>query len=617
VRARFLAVVLLVLSLLGIGTAAPALAASDTTPPVLHGVSLVAPGPFTAGDTVTVQWDATDDVGIAQVQVGYRDAVGHEKVVTATGGATSGQAVIDYRWAEGQATVRWVWVFDVNGNWAVYNPNGTWAAYPSASGAHLVDLHAAEFVTHDTGQDVTAPVLQSIARTSPATRTAGDSVTVATTVSDAHPYSGQLVFVDAACKQHTGSVVDSGWAEGPVHLQQVQLYDDSGNTRIYQADGTERSGPSSNGPWTTTTHTFDLAAIAFTTYATGADTTPPAVADVHLASSGPFVEGDSASVVWQATDATGVSSFGVELVDAAGKSHFAGSASSPVAVQVDSSWAVGPVHAQAVTAQDPVGNEVRDYRDGHATVTPSCGGPATHTLDLSALDFEVSGPSSGGAQDTTAPTPAALPFPSPVTLAASVPLRYTASDSGSGVASYDVRYTTSSATSGFTPWVLPASWQHVTSTQLGSPYLAPGRALCFSVRARDVAGNTSAWAPSRCVSRAYDDRVLTPSAGWSRLWQQSLYGGSALQTAGYGVTASTGTVTVRRIAVLAATCPTCGSVAVYSGGQLVGSLSLVSSTSVRRVLSLPMTELRTGVVTLRSATSGKPVLVDALVLSRV
>jgi hypothetical protein len=204
-----------------------------------------------------------------------------------------------------------------------------------------------------------------------------------------------------------------------------------------------------------------------------------------------------------------------------------------------------------------------------------------------------------------------------VTLATSVPLRYTASDSGSGVASYDVRYTTSSATSGFTPWVLPASWQSTTSTQLASPYLAPGQALCFSVRARDVAGNTSAWTSGRCVSRAYDDRVLTPSAGWSRVWQQPLYGGSALRTAGYGVTASTGTVSVRRIVVLAATCPTCGAVAVYSGGQLVGKLSLVSSTSVRRFLSLPLTELRTGVVTVRSVTSGKPVLVDALVLSRV
>jgi hypothetical protein len=119
------------------------------------------------------------------------------------------------------------------------------------------------------------------------------------------------------------------------------------------------------------------------------------------------------------------------------------------------------------------------------------------------------------------------------------------------------------------------------------------------------------------VARAYDDAVLSAGGGWSRVWQQSLYAGSALRTTGYGVTASTGTVTVRRVAVLAGTCPTCGSIAVYVGGQLMGKLSLVSSTSTRRFLSVPLFDRRTGVVTLKSLSSGKPVTIDALVLSRV
>lgn len=188
---------------------------------------------------------------------------------------------------------------------------------------------------------------------------------------------------------------------------------------------------------------------------------------------------------------------------------------------------------------------------------------------------------------------------------------------GAGVASYDVRGITGTAAGGFGAWVRPTAWQGVTSTQLMAS-VAAGRSFCFSVRARDRAGNLSPWSASRCVTRAYDDGVLRPSSGWYRVSLSSLYGGSALQTTRYGATATTGTVTVRHLALVATRCPSCGKVVVEVGGRVVGTLSLASTTTRRRqLLSVPLSSSRTGSVRLRVVSTGKPVEVDGLLLSRI
>jgi hypothetical protein len=631
-RARSVPVVLLVAGLLGLGTADPALAAADATPPVLHSVSLTSPGPFTAGDTVTVQWDATDDVGISQVQVGYLDAVGHERVAYANGGATSGQVLIDYRWADGPVTVRWVWVYDVNDNWTVYRPNGTWSSYPSAEGTHQVNLHAAEFTTHDTGEDVTAPSLDAFARTSPATLTAGDPVSVSWAESDAHSSWIQAVFVDANCRQHAlggpagnlsgSSVVDNGWANGDVHLAEVEVSDDSGNLRVYLADGSTRTGPGPNQLVAGPSHSFDFAAAAFFTHDTGADTAPPVLTAVALSAPGPFAEGDAVSYTWSATDSSSVAGMRVRLIDGAGKLHYvaAPAGGQPATAMVDSSWAPGSAWAEALEVWDALGNVATYYRDGRLTRSPTCGADGSSSFDLSALDVRVEttpAPTPAPAPDTTAPTVVANEFASPTTLAPSAPVSWSGSDAGSGVASYDVAYRTATATRGFQGWVQPPAWQGLTTTGF-SAGISPGTTLCFLVRARDNAGNVSPWSASRCVTRAYDDSILKPSAGWYRTYQSTLYGGSALRTTLHGATVTTGTVTVRHLAVLATTCSSCGKVVVEIGGQSVATLNLASSTTRRRqLLSVPLAASRTGTVLLRVVSTGRVVEIDGLLLSRV
>jgi hypothetical protein len=77
-------------------------------------------------------------------------------------------------------------------------------------------------------------------------------------------------------------------------------------------------------------------------------------------------------------------------------------------------------------------------------------------------------------------------------------------------------------------------------------------------------------------------------------------------------------VRLDRVGIVATTCATCGTVGVYVGGVGVGKISLVSSTVThQRVLVLPAFSARSGAVSLKVLTSGRLVLLDGLLLSRV
>ena len=74
-------------------------------------------------------------------------------------------------------------------------------------------------------------------------------------------------------------------------------------------------------------------------------------------------------------------------------------------------------------------------------------------------------------------------------------------------------------------------------------------------------------------------------------------------------------VKARQVFVLATTCSSCGSLAVYVGSTKVGTLSLKSSSTRNKVmLSTVPTTARTGTLKLVSTTSGKPVYVDAFAI---
>ena len=225
-------------------------------------------------------------------------------------------------------------------------------------------------------------------------------------------------------------------------------------------------------------------------------------------------------------------------------------------------------------------------------------------------------PPSAPPSDTTAPSATLSPLSS-VTKTASPVIAYSGSDAGSGLKSFDVRYVQAAYSGAFGGWNYPSSWQGVTARSVSSPIPA-GYAQCFSVRARDSAGNVSGWSALKCTSRPLDDVSLT-SAGFTRSTSSSYFLGTYSYTARSGATLSKAGVVAKRFGVVAQTCPTCGSIAVYAGSTKLGTISLVSSTTkYQQLLMLPVrSSVLTGTVSVRVTSSSKPVRLDGLAVSRV
>ncbi|GAA4726476.1 hypothetical protein GCM10025782_26050 [Pedococcus ginsenosidimutans] len=211
--------------------------------------------------------------------------------------------------------------------------------------------------------------------------------------------------------------------------------------------------------------------------------------------------------------------------------------------------------------------------------------------------------------DVTAPVvrltaPTALATTSTAALVA-----WTGSDSA-GVASYDVRYRRATFGGSLGGYVAVANGTKVKSLGVN---LAAGYQYCFSVRGRDGLGNVSAWTAERCIAKVLDDRSLTiGSSAWTRTGASVFYGGTVTTTRTAGVALTRPGVTARQVFVLATTCSSCGSVAVYVGSTKVGTLSLTSSSTRNKVmLSTTLSTARSGTLKLVSTTAGKPVYVDA------
>ena len=189
-------------------------------------------------------------------------------------------------------------------------------------------------------------------------------------------------------------------------------------------------------------------------------------------------------------------------------------------------------------------------------------------------------------------------------------------DNRTGVRSYDVRWRNASPTKAYSSWHYPAGWQRTaaTSETLGS--LVIGSTYCFSVRARDNAGNATPWSVPQCVARMFDDHALTAHGAWTRPGNKpGFYFNTYSQTAkrGAGLTRA-GTFT--RVGVIAQVCPKCGSMAIYSGKTLIKTWSLKSSQPRLASFVTNVLTSRTATVAIRSASSGKAVIIDAFGLMR-
>ena len=220
--------------------------------------------------------------------------------------------------------------------------------------------------------------------------------------------------------------------------------------------------------------------------------------------------------------------------------------------------------------------------------------------------------------DTTAPT-ASLTGPTvPAIAAASARISWTGQDDYSGIADFDLRYRRAAYGGSFGAWQSPAAWQNLSGTTLTAGGLQAGYDYCWSVRAADVAGNTGAWSPPRCTAVALDDRSLaTSTSGWHRGTGTAYYDHTVTTTSAKNAAVHRTGVTLDRAGVVATTCPSCGEVAVYVGSTRIGTVDLhASGTHHKTIKLLPAFRLRSGTVTIKVLSSGKPVAVDGLVVSR-
>lgn len=228
--------------------------------------------------------------------------------------------------------------------------------------------------------------------------------------------------------------------------------------------------------------------------------------------------------------------------------------------------------------------------------------PTTPTVDLTVVD--VAPPALG-----IAGIPAFTQLPSQR-------FTYSAVDNKSGVGSFDVRWMRSPLAGAPGGWNYPGSWQRTPATSQTLGALVEGYTYCFSVRARDRAGNLSSWSQSLCTAKLIDDRSLSASAGWYRPGGATgYYKGTFSRTSTAGATLRR-SGTFRRVAFTALRCRGCGNVLVYSGTTRIGGLSLNGATTSLTSWVSPVLTSRTAVVTLKVTTAGHPVSIDAFGLAR-
>ena len=192
---------------------------------------------------------------------------------------------------------------------------------------------------------------------------------------------------------------------------------------------------------------------------------------------------------------------------------------------------------------------------------------------------------------------------------------WSATDRWSPIASYDVRYQDANYADGFGS---PVTFRDAESLRSASFNGTPGHTYCFAARARDTVVNVGAWSQRRCTAVPLDDRALATSDGWQRSSGSANYLHTITVGTNQDATLTRTGVQTKRILLLVTRCPGCGSVTVSFGGHPLGTFSLAAATTRSRQLIAVHTfpTVRSGALKLRIASSGKPVRIDGVVLSR-
>ena len=194
-------------------------------------------------------------------------------------------------------------------------------------------------------------------------------------------------------------------------------------------------------------------------------------------------------------------------------------------------------------------------------------------------------------------------------------VRWAGLDETSGIDTYDLRYRQAPWNGTFGGFVEPEAWTGLDDQSLNHA-LPFGSTTCYSARGTDRSGVTGPWSPEKCTIAPVDETSLTPSEGWKTRSGTSFMGGTASSTTKRKATLTLPGAQLRRVGVLATTCPTCGKVDVYVGADKIGRISLARGTKAynRKPLLLPPFSQRSGKVRVKVVTAQRMVRIDGLIV---
>jgi uncharacterized delta-60 repeat protein len=196
----------------------------------------------------------------------------------------------------------------------------------------------------------------------------------------------------------------------------------------------------------------------------------------------------------------------------------------------------------------------------------------------------------------------------------SATLQWIASDDNTGIRRYDLRYR--SAAYNASTLGSATTWKTDTTSSYGAFTGSAGRTYCFEARGEDRAGNTGSWGPRSCMAIPVNDRSLSRSGTWSSVSSSGYYLGTASRSTSSGAKLTLSSVKYRRLAIVATKCSGCGTVKVYLGSSTtpLATISLsASSTRRRQVITVDVSAaLKSGTITIRQSSGGKPVIIEGL-----
>ena len=258
-----------------------------------------------------------------------------------------------------------------------------------------------------------------------------------------------------------------------------------------------------------------------------------------------------------------------------------------------------PARGNGLPAGEPLNSAMVDVR-------PSASTAAYVATDVGAYRL---------VKDTSVPIASMTKPSTSFARSATVAASWTGADVVTRVRSYDVRRRAANYNGGFGAFT---AFRTNTTSRSGTYNARLGTTQCFSVRAEDLAGNVSAYSKERCTAVPVDDRGLTRDARWQAVSASSYYRGTAVTTQTKTATMSLGGVQTKRVNVLAVGCPACGVVQVWFAGAKIATIDLAAPSRAVRYYPVPaFTAVRTGKLQLFVSSSGKPVTIDAVALSRV